>query len=330
LTPLSNEQRVEITNYLNQEEDELVEVIPLPQTPVLIQQDTIPPPLPEMPLPQQNDGLICRICHSDIELPAEIDEVISPCRCTGSQALVHVECFNEWGRERCEICHFRFYAGEEPPEPRMDNQNAFFMAPLNLPEDPAQRLMMINALIDQMAQTVPEDFLNGYRIRVFYIMVMKTCVDIMIEKHSRLRLMYKLSQLWLWHLNEVFRIADMRLATLCSALICLIFSISAFIFSPFLYFYHEVRTRPGVIFNYLKVTWTILMIQDLLLDLANHMRQDMYYQTVTQTLKSFVYQDNMCYNYEMSSPAFVTHHIPYLTMNSMIDWMQHKINEWIL
>lgn len=63
-----------------------------------------------------NDQDVCRFCHEEIHLPKEIDHVISPCRCRGSQELVHIECFNKWGKTKCKVCKFRYYAGEIPLE----------------------------------------------------------------------------------------------------------------------------------------------------------------------------------------------------------------------
>lgn len=62
------------------------------------------------PLPAREDiELFCRICH-DTKCENNTP-LISPCRCTGSAALVHQECMENWltisGRESCDLCNYR-------------------------------------------------------------------------------------------------------------------------------------------------------------------------------------------------------------------------------
>ena len=62
------------------------------------------------PLPTADDNeLFCRICHDTKS--DNITPLISPCRCTGSSALVHQACIENWltlsGRESCDLCNYR-------------------------------------------------------------------------------------------------------------------------------------------------------------------------------------------------------------------------------
>ena len=62
-----------------------------------------PPPVAD------DTEMFCRICHdtkSENNTP-----LISPCRCTGTSALVHQVCMENWltlsGRESCDLCNYR-------------------------------------------------------------------------------------------------------------------------------------------------------------------------------------------------------------------------------
>jgi hypothetical protein len=52
---------------------------------------------------------VCRICHVN-NVPGE--NLISPCRCKGSLAYVHLSCLEKWINEsfrlNCELCGFRY------------------------------------------------------------------------------------------------------------------------------------------------------------------------------------------------------------------------------
>ncbi|XP_044264904.1 E3 ubiquitin-protein ligase MARCHF3-like isoform X1 [Tribolium madens] len=52
---------------------------------------------------------VCRICHAN-NVPGE--NLISPCRCKGSLAYVHLSCLETWINESfrltCELCGFRY------------------------------------------------------------------------------------------------------------------------------------------------------------------------------------------------------------------------------
>ncbi|KAL2088972.1 hypothetical protein ACEWY4_015871 [Coilia grayii] len=63
------------------------------------------------------DEPFCRICH---EGGRGGEELLSPCECAGSMAMVHRACLERWltasNTSRCELCHFQF-ALERLPKP---------------------------------------------------------------------------------------------------------------------------------------------------------------------------------------------------------------------
>jgi hypothetical protein len=63
---------------------------------------------------QPNSAERCRICLEDIDLIKDLDNVISPCRCAGSSALMHIKCYRACNKDRCDVCKFRikFFAQE--------------------------------------------------------------------------------------------------------------------------------------------------------------------------------------------------------------------------
>ncbi|XP_048039635.1 E3 ubiquitin-protein ligase MARCHF3 [Megalobrama amblycephala] len=58
----------------------------------------------------------CRICHEG----SSAGDLLSPCECAGSLAMVHRVCLEHWltasGTSHCELCHFQF-ALERLPKP---------------------------------------------------------------------------------------------------------------------------------------------------------------------------------------------------------------------
>ncbi|XP_034535820.1 E3 ubiquitin-protein ligase MARCHF3 [Notolabrus celidotus] len=62
------------------------------------------------------DELFCRICHEG----GESVELLSPCECSGSLAMVHQACLEHWltasNSSHCELCHHQF-ALERLPKP---------------------------------------------------------------------------------------------------------------------------------------------------------------------------------------------------------------------
>ncbi|KAL3269483.1 hypothetical protein HHI36_008551 [Cryptolaemus montrouzieri] len=57
---------------------------------------------------------ICRICHGG----ESVDDLLTPCRCRGSVALVHLKCLERWlfesSRSYCELCQHHYEIIREP------------------------------------------------------------------------------------------------------------------------------------------------------------------------------------------------------------------------
>ena len=57
---------------------------------------------------RESCGLMCRICHGG----DEDEELIRPCKCTGTVKYAHQSCILNWvsksGHETCELCKFKF------------------------------------------------------------------------------------------------------------------------------------------------------------------------------------------------------------------------------
>lgn len=316
---LSKEQKEEITTYLNQEDDnddidsgtdeDELPPLPVPQEAPPVQEQ-VPPPQQEAP------EFMCRICHGEIELPSEIDDVIAPCRCSGSSALVHVECFNEWGRERCEICHFRFYAGVEPPPHRMPDLGGLGGMG-RIPDDPEQRVALMNQMIQQAANTIPDTLPGGYRIRVFFVMIMEfVCKLLLMADRNWYTLFGSVCFMWVWHINEVYRVGYGRMSLLMTSITYSLFGFLTYILSPFLFIYHQLRNRPVATIMSLIPCWLMIMTYDLILHLSNNLRGDMYYQTAIQSIYG---PSEMCYAEQQISPALSLHTIPYQAVSSLVD-----------
>ncbi|XP_057322564.1 E3 ubiquitin-protein ligase MARCHF2-like [Microplitis mediator] len=54
------------------------------------------------------DSVACRICHED----GNFEELVEPCECSGTVALIHVSCLEKWlttsNTRSCEICKHKF------------------------------------------------------------------------------------------------------------------------------------------------------------------------------------------------------------------------------
>lgn len=63
-----------------------------------------------------SEELFCRICHEG----RASGELLSPCECSGSLAMVHQACLERWltasNSNHCELCHHQF-ALEHLPKP---------------------------------------------------------------------------------------------------------------------------------------------------------------------------------------------------------------------
>lgn len=64
--------------------------------------------------PVSSLGPICRICHEGDGK----EELVAPCRCSGTMALVHRTCIEKWlsaaNKETCEICKYMFVTCRKP------------------------------------------------------------------------------------------------------------------------------------------------------------------------------------------------------------------------
>ncbi|XP_043279590.1 E3 ubiquitin-protein ligase MARCHF3-like isoform X1 [Venturia canescens] len=58
---------------------------------------------------RSSSSVYCRICHED----SSIEELIDPCSCSGTLALIHSSCLEKWlstsNTEHCEICQHVFF-----------------------------------------------------------------------------------------------------------------------------------------------------------------------------------------------------------------------------
>ncbi|XP_076252373.1 E3 ubiquitin-protein ligase MARCHF3-like isoform X1 [Rhynchophorus ferrugineus] len=63
---------------------------------------------------QLSSEFICRICHGT----DSIDDLLTPCRCRGTVALVHLKCLERWLKESnhssCELCQHHYRIIREP------------------------------------------------------------------------------------------------------------------------------------------------------------------------------------------------------------------------
>ncbi|GFR31170.1 e3 ubiquitin-protein ligase MARCHF3 [Trichonephila clavata] len=66
--------------------------------------------------PAASSGPICRICHEGDGK----EDLVSPCRCTGTVGLVHKSCMERWlstranSNDKCEICNYTFVTARYP------------------------------------------------------------------------------------------------------------------------------------------------------------------------------------------------------------------------
>ncbi|XP_052098767.1 E3 ubiquitin-protein ligase MARCHF2-like [Mytilus californianus] len=67
-------------------------------------------------LDSSSSETVCRICHEG----GSIEQLFSPCYCSGSIGLLHVSCLQRWlgssNKTSCELCHFQFKV-ERSPKP---------------------------------------------------------------------------------------------------------------------------------------------------------------------------------------------------------------------
>lgn len=245
-----------------------------------------------------NDPDMCRFCHELIELPKEIEQVISPCRCRGSQELVHIECFNKWGKTKCEVCKFRYYAGEIPQPPPLEPGPDLFEniditinfnlpeqieddpvpEPIDVPEIPPEITNMLNIY----SNLIPEHAPNGFRTRTFWYMTTKLMMQLkFVENMSLLKKLYEITSVYLWSLNEIYKIKSKRITILLSTLLMIGYCIFGLILSPLLYFYHIVKSiRVLTLFS----LFSFVLFVDLIRHIMNLYMRDYYYPTGIQMI----------------------------------------------
>ena len=68
----------------------------------------------DTPLVDQESEFSCRICQEDIFPDKNLDNILSPCRCTGSMSFIHISCFQEAKQNKCELCGLNFFAQQQP------------------------------------------------------------------------------------------------------------------------------------------------------------------------------------------------------------------------
>ncbi len=70
--------------------------------------------VPSSCLSGESSGLFCRICHEG----EGREDLISPCKCTGTMGLIHLSCVERWlsqaGTSKCEICGFEYITKKSP------------------------------------------------------------------------------------------------------------------------------------------------------------------------------------------------------------------------
>lgn len=147
---------------------------------------------------------ICRVCHAPIDPIADLDQLLSPCRCIGSMAYIHRECFENMNRDRCEICRFYYIAGRVPnPEPQnpFAHQFEFDFNPQNLGEQ-------MHRINNMFAAILPEQDPNTrFPIRQLYHRLGTSIVNYSLNVHSSWKLQWHLASTYIWIL---YQLADIR------------------------------------------------------------------------------------------------------------------------
>jgi E3 ubiquitin-protein ligase DOA10 len=68
------------------------------------------PDAPRGDVKQPEDLVECRICYGGLE----VGPMIRPCRCNGTQRLIHMACLDQWRFQRaanlarCPTCHYEY------------------------------------------------------------------------------------------------------------------------------------------------------------------------------------------------------------------------------
>jgi len=208
-----------------------------------------------------NEELLCRYCQESIELPREIESVISPCRCRGSLELVHVECFNKWGKSKCEVCKFNYFASNQPPENniiRYPNLEAFIIYESDGESDGESDVQRIN--IERLRFTVPDtevpelitnfisgilplcpEIVNDFPFKRFYE---KLCVLVCIWMYRSdvFKNIYTTTSIYLWILNQSIAIPTTRSNSIFTIILLSIYAMSSLVIMPILCIYYYLET----------------------------------------------------------------------------------------
>ncbi|KAK9890888.1 hypothetical protein WA026_012230 [Henosepilachna vigintioctopunctata] len=76
-----------------------------------------------------DSAFICRICHGG----DSVDDLLKPCRCRGTVALVHLKCLERWlfesSRSYCELCQHHYEIIRQPRYNIMVSLAIFAMTP---------------------------------------------------------------------------------------------------------------------------------------------------------------------------------------------------------
>lgn len=240
--------------------------------------------------------------------------------------MVHIECFNMWGRTRCEICHFRYYAGEAPPEePRIRINPLPPMGPnpfqnnINLVDPPEENDGLpaeFNQIINMYADLMPENMITGFRFRMFYHKAMNYVARTFAMNFGFAKKMYHFTTIYLWYLNEWFRVRHNRDTMLLTGIMLIFYGLLTLTVSPFLYLYHQFVTHLSVknVLTHLVGLIVVLHVSDILLDVANYYYYTdsstsyYYHQTATKIISSIIFgQELQCYDNQVISPSLYLH-----------------------
>lgn len=157
---------------------------------------------------EDQEQCLCRVCHAEIDLEEELDDLLSPCRCMGSMAFVHRECFERMQRNRCEICRFRYVAGEPPAAEQQNGGNLPGMMQFDInferPEEANQQAQrLFHAVLEGI---VPEDREGRFPIKRLILMVLETYFKVYTRQYGTWKFNWSMMTIYLWTLREAARV----------------------------------------------------------------------------------------------------------------------------
>ena len=104
-----------------------------------------------------NNGLCCRICLEDIDEAKDINDIVAPCRCSGSIAVMHIRCFRQLKTDHCQNCKYRFCFFDREFIDKVD-QMMDMIDPLKPEEDDQHVLPDLNDdFVDQIFHPRPQN-----------------------------------------------------------------------------------------------------------------------------------------------------------------------------